>query len=85
MELEMAHHVTNRSIRFVTLPFIIAAVEVRDEDLRPKTLQRVDYCVDQYAPFLKKATKTFLSRVWREPATATLNPIYDRVKYSCRL
>jgi hypothetical protein len=34
MELEMAHRVTKRSIRFVTLPFIIAAVEVRDKDLR---------------------------------------------------
>ncbi len=66
MEFEMARRVTKQSLRFVTLPFIIAAIEVRDESLRFQTLQRVDDYVDQYAPFLRQAAKTFLSRVWHE-------------------
>lgn len=66
MELELAKRVTKRPLRFVTLPFIVAAVEVRDESLRVETLQRVDDYVDHYAPFMRKATKTFLSRVWHE-------------------
>lgn len=83
MELEMAHRVTKRSIRFVTLPFIIAAVEVRDKDLRSKTLQRVDDCVDQYAPFLRKATKTFLSRVWRERDLNLTSCWFDSIHKPC--
>uniref|UniRef100_A0A093V390 Transcription factor ACEII n=1 Tax=Talaromyces marneffei PM1 TaxID=1077442 RepID=A0A093V390_TALMA len=66
MELEMAYQVTKRCVRFVTLPFIVAAVEVRDKTSRSKTLKLVDDCVDQYAPTLKKATKKFLCNVWRE-------------------
>ncbi|KAH8690611.1 hypothetical protein BGW36DRAFT_389048 [Talaromyces proteolyticus] len=85
MELEMAHRVTKRSIRFVTLPFIIAAVEVRGKDVRSKTLQRVDDCVDRYAPFLQKATKTFLSRVWRERDLNLTSRWFDSVHKPCPL
>ncbi|OIW26871.1 hypothetical protein CONLIGDRAFT_492099 [Coniochaeta ligniaria NRRL 30616] len=66
MELEMAKRVTKRPLRFVTLPFLVAAVEVRDESLRCDTLRRVDDYVDCWAPFLRRETKTFLARVWRE-------------------
>ena len=38
VELEIAKRVTMRPLRFVTLPFIVAAVEVRAESLRFKTL-----------------------------------------------
>ncbi|KAI4595242.1 hypothetical protein KJ359_007218 [Pestalotiopsis sp. 9143b] len=66
MELEMVKLVTKRTMRFVTLPFVVAAVELRDESSRLKALQLVDDCVDQYAPALQKTTKGFLSRMWHE-------------------
>ncbi|KAK6224113.1 hypothetical protein LQW54_000260 [Pestalotiopsis sp. IQ-011] len=66
MELEMVKLVTKRTMRFVTLPFVIAAVELRDESSRLKALQLVDDCVDQYAPALQRTTKGFLSRMWHE-------------------
>ncbi|KAH8195708.1 hypothetical protein TruAng_010139 [Truncatella angustata] len=83
MELEMAKRVTKRSMRFVTLPFIIAAVEVRDKSLRLKTLERVDDCVDHYAQFLQKATKTFLSRVWHERDLNLTTRWFDSIYKPC--
>lgn len=83
MELEMAYKVTKRSIRFVTLPFIVAAVEVRDKASRSKTLKLVDDCVDQYAPTLKKATKRFLCNVWRERDSNFTGYWFDLVHKPC--
>lgn len=83
MELEMAKLVTRRSLRFVTLPFLVAAVEVRDERLRFKTLQLVDDYVDHYAPFLRKATKTFLSRVWHERDMNLTSRWFDSIHKPC--
>jgi hypothetical protein len=83
MEFEMAKRVTKRSLRFVTLPFIVAAVEVRDKSLRFKTLQRVDDYVDHYAPFLRKATKTFLSRVWHERDLNLTSRWFDSIHKPC--
>jgi hypothetical protein len=83
MELEMAKRVTKRPLRFVTLPFIVAAVEVRDECQRMKTLQRVDDYVDHYAPFMQKATKTFLSRVWHERDLNLTSSWFDSVHKPC--
>ncbi|KAF2964044.1 hypothetical protein GQX73_g9539 [Xylaria multiplex] len=40
MELEMAKRITKRPIRYVTLPFLIAAVEIREHGTRNKALQR---------------------------------------------
>jgi hypothetical protein len=85
MELEMAHQVTKRPIRFVTLPFIIAAVEVRDKDLRSKTLERVDNCVDQIAPFVQNATKIFLSRVWSERDLNLTSRWFDSIHKPCHV
>ena len=83
MELEMAKRVTKRPLRFVTLPFIVAAVEVREESLRFKTLQRVDDYVDHYAPFMRKATKTFLSRVWHERDLNLISRWFDSIHKPC--
>ncbi|KAJ8058794.1 hypothetical protein OCU04_011782 [Sclerotinia nivalis] len=83
MELEIAKGVTKRSMRFVTLPFIIAAVEVRDKNLRFKTLELVDDCVDHYAQFLQKATKTFLSRIWQERDLNLTTCWFDSVYKPC--
>lgn len=83
MEFEMAKRVTKRPLRFVTLPFIVAAVEVREKSLRVKTLQRVDDYVDHYAPFLRKATKTFLSRVWHERDLSITSRWFDSIHKPC--
>ncbi|KAG9233002.1 hypothetical protein BJ875DRAFT_403817, partial [Amylocarpus encephaloides] len=83
MELEMAKRVTKRSLRFVALPFIVAAVEVRDRSLRFETLQRVDDYVDHYAPFLRKATKIFLSRVWHERDLNLTSRWFDSIHKPC--
>lgn len=83
MEFELAKRVTKRPLRFVTLPFIVAAVEVRDQSLRFKTLQRVDDYVDYYAPFLRKASKTFLSRVWHERDLNLTSRWFDSIHKPC--
>ncbi|KAI5460718.1 hypothetical protein BGZ63DRAFT_405175 [Mariannaea sp. PMI_226] len=83
MELEMAKRVTKRSMRFVTLPFIVAAVEVRDKSSRFKTLERVNYCVDQFAPFMQVATKEFLLRVWNERDLNVGVRWYDSIHKPC--
>ncbi|KAF2009228.1 hypothetical protein BU24DRAFT_358846 [Aaosphaeria arxii CBS 175.79] len=66
MELDLARRISNQPARFVTVPFIIAAIETRDATEREKVNQNVDLYVDQFTPVVQKATKTFLWRVWRE-------------------
>ena len=83
MELEMARLVTKSPLRFVTLPFIVAAVEIRDENMRSKTLQHVDDYVDYYAPFLRKGTKKFLSRVWHERDAKLTTRWFDSIHKPC--
>ncbi|TVY86825.1 hypothetical protein LAWI1_G007012 [Lachnellula willkommii] len=83
MEFELAKRVTKRSLRFVTLPFIVAAIEVRDKSLRFKTLQRVDDYVDHYAPLMRKATKIFLSKVWHERDLNLTSRWFDSVHKPC--
>ncbi|KAF5869206.1 putative transcription factor cys6 protein [Botrytis fragariae] len=83
MELEMARLVTKKPMRFVTLPFIIAAVEVREENLRVKTLECVDDCVDDFARFMQKATKTFLLRVWHERDADVTTRWFDSIHKPC--
>lgn len=83
MELELAKLVTRKSMRFVTLPFIIAAVEIREESLRVKTLERVDDCVDDFAHFMQKATKTFLLRVWHERDANLTTRWFDSIHKPC--
>ena len=83
MELEMAKQVTKRSMRFVTLPFIVAAIEVQDENLRFKALQHVDDWVDHFAPLLQKTTKIFLSRVWQERDLNPTSRWFDSIYKPC--
>ncbi|KAK3945897.1 hypothetical protein QBC46DRAFT_62466 [Diplogelasinospora grovesii] len=83
MELDLAQRVTKRSMRFVTLPFMVAAVEIRDASLRIKTLQHVDDYVDHFAPVLQKAMKTFLSRVWRERDVNLTSRWFDSMHKPC--
>ncbi|CAD6444857.1 03d7b62e-533d-4aa1-a476-e626818fa7df-CDS [Sclerotinia trifoliorum] len=83
MELELAKGVTKRSMRFVTLPFIIASVEARDKNLRFRILELVDDCVDHYAQFLQKATKIFLSRIWQERDLNLTTRWFDSVHKPC--
>ncbi|APA14991.1 hypothetical protein sscle_14g097610 [Sclerotinia sclerotiorum 1980 UF-70] len=83
MELEMAKGVTKRSMRFVTLPFIIAAVEALEENLRFKILELVNNCVDHYSQFLQKATKIFLSRIWQERDMNLTTRWFDSIYKPC--
>lgn len=66
MELELARRISDHPVRFVALPFIIAAVEIRGITEREKVLLNVNYYVDQLTPVVQQATKTFLRRVWNE-------------------
>ncbi|KAI9733799.1 MAG: hypothetical protein M1818_007066 [Claussenomyces sp. TS43310] len=83
MELELARRTTKQSIRCVTLPFIIAAVEVREPSARVKTRQDVEEYVDQFTPAVQKATKIFLLRVWRERDVKTTCSWFDSAHKPC--
>ncbi|KIW62460.1 hypothetical protein PV04_10633 [Phialophora macrospora] len=83
MELELARQMTKRSIRFVTLPFIIAAIEIRDPATRIRAVHNVDEYVDQFTPVVQKATKAFLSRVWQERDAQTTCSWFDSVHKPC--
>ncbi|CZR70248.1 uncharacterized protein PAC_20149 [Phialocephala subalpina] len=65
-ELELAQRVTKRPTHCVTLPFVIAAIEIRGSDARMKTFQDVARYVDRFTPVVQKATRLFLIRVWKE-------------------
>jgi hypothetical protein len=66
MELELARRISGHPVRFVALPFIIAAVEIRATTEREQVLLNVSDHVDRLTPVVQKATKTFLERVWNE-------------------
>jgi hypothetical protein len=83
MELRLAKAMTNEPLRCVTLPFIIAAIEVRDTDTRLKTLCAVDDHVDKFAPVIQKATRTFLARVWHERDAKMISCWFDSVHKPC--
>jgi hypothetical protein len=52
-ELELTKHMTKQPLRFVTLPFIVAAIEVRGTEARVSTLQAVKDYVDGFAPVIQ--------------------------------
>ncbi|OQV07904.1 hypothetical protein CLAIMM_12260 [Cladophialophora immunda] len=83
MELELARRTTQRSIRFVTLPFIVAAIEIRDPAARTKAVQDVDKYVDRFMPVVQEATRTFLSRIWRERDAQGIRAWFDSVHKPC--
>ncbi len=83
MELEMAQRVTERPIRCVTLPFLIAAVEIRDPSARNKALQcTVDY-VDHFSLVVQKAARTFLRRVWHDRDLQITSCWFDSIHKPC--
>jgi hypothetical protein len=65
-ELEMSEWATRRPARCVTLPFMIAAIEVQRPDARAKALLDVSKYVDQFTPTIQRASRKFLSRIWIE-------------------
>lgn len=83
MELEMARRVTQQPIRFVTLPFIVAAIEIRDPVARIKADENVDEYVDRFMPVVQEATRTFLSRIWRERDVGAISSWFDSVHKPC--
>jgi hypothetical protein len=83
MDLELAQRISNQPVRFVTLPFIIAAVEVRDPAEREKAFRNVDRYVDQFTPVVQKATKIFLSRIWHERDLHTNFSWLDSIHKPC--
>lgn len=85
MELELAHRITQQSLRCVTLPFIVAAVELRDPRARVKALGNVDRYVDRFTPVIQKATKVFLGRIWQERDLRITACWFDSVYKPCAL
>jgi hypothetical protein len=83
MELQIAQRIAKRHIRCVTLPFLVAAVEIQDPIARAKSLHNVDKYMDHYTPFLQKATKTFLLRVWQERDFGITSFWFDSIHKPC--
>jgi len=82
-ELELAQQITQKPVRFVTLPFIISAVEIRDPVARSRALRNVDEYVDRFTPVVQQATKVFLARVWQERDCQTTRSWFDSVHKPC--
>ncbi|KAI1296208.1 hypothetical protein F5Y03DRAFT_296006 [Xylaria venustula] len=83
MELEMARRVTKRPIRYVTLPFLVAALEVRNSSARKKALQGTAHFVDHFSLVVQEAARTFLGRIWHERDSRTLHSWFDSVHKPC--
>lgn len=83
MELELTRLITKQPVRCVTLPFIVAAVEIQDSTSRIKTLQHVDEYVDHFTPVIQRATRTFLSRIWHERDVQMTTCWFDSINKPC--
>ncbi|KAF2711028.1 hypothetical protein K504DRAFT_466066 [Pleomassaria siparia CBS 279.74] len=83
MELELARRITRRSVQCVTLPFLVAAVEVRATDARLGTLRNVDHYVDRFTPVLQQAGRIFLTRVWSERDGKATSCWFDSIWKPC--
>ncbi|PTB62107.1 hypothetical protein BBK36DRAFT_1172944 [Trichoderma citrinoviride] len=66
LELELANWATKQPCRCVTLPYLVAAVEIQDVGSRVQALENVDKYVDHFMPTVQRAAKQFLSRIWLE-------------------
>ncbi|KAK6371384.1 hypothetical protein LTS17_009115 [Exophiala oligosperma] len=82
-ELDLARNVTNQPIRSVTLPFIAAAIEMQGTRARRQALQDTVMHVDQFTPAVQKATKAFLTRVWRERDDKVIISWFDSAYKPC--
>jgi hypothetical protein len=83
MELELSRRISKTRVRSVTLPFVVAAVEIQDTGERIETLQNVYEYVDQFTPVVQKATRTFLSRIWHERDVQVTTCWFDSVHKPC--
>lgn len=83
MELELAERITKRLTRCVTIPFIAAAVEIRDLVGRTNAFRNVDKYVDQFTPVVQKAAKKFLCTIWQERDTEVSFCWYDSISKPC--
>ncbi|KAJ2996298.1 hypothetical protein NUW58_g1012 [Xylaria curta] len=83
MELEMARRVTERPVRYVTLPFLIAAVELQDPSARNKALQSIVDYVDHFSLVIQKAARNFLCRVWNDRDLQITSCWFDSIHKPC--
>ncbi|KAI0976956.1 hypothetical protein F4678DRAFT_129943 [Xylaria arbuscula] len=83
MELEMARRVTKRPIRYVTLPFLVAALEIKNSSARNKALQGTSHFVDHFSLVVQEAARTFLGRIWHERDSQILHSWFDSVHKPC--
>jgi hypothetical protein len=83
MELEIAYEITNRPMRCATLPFMIAAVEIRDPGVRNTALQHIERYVDHVSIAVQRAAHNFLCRVWRDRDSQTTLCWLDSVHKPC--
>ncbi|KAM6481814.1 hypothetical protein HDV62DRAFT_363267 [Trichoderma sp. SZMC 28011] len=65
-EFELADWATKQTTRCVTMPYIVAAIEIQDFGSRLKALENVDKYVDKFTPTVQRAARRFLSRIWLE-------------------
>jgi hypothetical protein len=83
VELKLAQQITKRSTRCVTLPFMAAAVEIRDPVARINAIRDVDRFVDQFTPVVQNAAKMFLSKVWHERDSKVTSYWFDSISKPC--
>lgn len=83
MEFELTEWATKQASRCVTLPYLVAAVEIQECGSRIGALQNVDKYVDQFTPTVKQAAKQFLSRVWLERDNNTTHCWFHSVSKPC--
>lgn len=63
-ELELARSTTNQGPRCITIPFMLAGIEMCGEDRRQRFLRSVDAFVGHTFPLLRKQLKTFFEALW---------------------
>lgn len=83
MELELARRITKQPTRCVTIPFIVAAVEIRDPVARTNVYHNVDKFVDHFTPVVQQAAKKFLCQIWQERDSRGNFCWYDEISKPC--
>ncbi|TID18765.1 hypothetical protein E6O75_ATG05886 [Venturia nashicola] len=83
IELELARRITKQPIRCVTIPFIAAAVEIRDPVARANAYHNVDKFVDHFTPVVQQAARKFLCQIWQERDSRGKFSWYDSIHKPC--
>lgn len=83
MELDLARRITKQPTRCVTIPFIAAAVEIRDPTARMKAYHNVDRFVDHFTPVVQQAAKKFLCQIWQERDSRGKFCWFDSISKPC--